>query len=568
MNLKRNHYLYNIERLFIVRLPIPLYPINKLLFGNVKKIAYICITKRNEDVFIYDKKKNINVLFRSKKKYLEISKTICIFVSTNENKIIMAIFKNNAELENGMFDAAQLKNETIIINNGTITFYHRVYAEHGTEWLSFNVDDAHDCGEVVEIMHNAANGIDLVVDGKFIGYFKWSNNFADRYVGWKLFTDNGDKIAEMECGMKRYSENAKYTVAVYMYDYIKENYIDPVDAAVAAWGEKNPEEYNTIEYNTDDEYFNVWVGEFFFQMDGKLTGDWATDYHNVREYLEDTLGYELGSALECEADEIIYNETWDEALEVAENYMTLSDAWELGFTVETFLKDWAENNIDRILSDDWRNFGDPSRFRVPVELDGKRANYDYPVDDFRGDVRYYINNNVEKTLKNPDRYASIIANYLYDVWNEDFSIFFTGRYRYDEDEGAIYDNEHHEPTDEEKRRDAEIAEYCRSYGYENAAVYFEYHDTDTTDDFVLLPMLGEVPDGFYDAFGEDATWDDEAMYMGMADYLNEGDERRWRVECDGYRVYGYTIDTDPSDTLDAMRKKHGAAVGHLINSVA
>ena len=159
----------------------------------------------------------------------------------------MINFNKNAEMENGMFNAAQLENETIIVNNGTITFYHRVHTEHGTEWLSFDVNDAYDCGEIVQIMHHNLNmGIDLVVDGKFIGYFKWSNNFADRYVGWKLFTDNGDKIAERECGMKRYSENAKYTVAVYMYEYIKENYIDPVDA--------DDSDENEIMEETDDMY--------------------------------------------------------------------------------------------------------------------------------------------------------------------------------------------------------------------------------------------------------------------------------------------------------------------------
>ena len=467
----------------------------------------------------------------------------------------MTTFNKNAEMENGMFNAAQLKNETIIINNGTITFYHRVHTEHGMEWLFFNVDGACACGEIVEIMHKNLNiGIDLFVDGEFIGYFKWSNNFENGYVGWKLFTDNGDKIAEDSCGMKRYCENAKYTVAASMYEYIiKENYIDPVDAAVAAWGEEYPERYDTITYDTDNGYFNVWIGGFFFQMDDELTGDWATDYRNVREYLEETLGWELGSALECEADEIEYEETWNDALELAEYYMTLSDAWELGFTVETFLGDWAGYNIRRILSDDWRDFGEPSNFRVPVELDGKSAKYDYPVDDFRSDVRYYINKNVEKTLKNPDRYASIIANYLYDAWNEDFSIFFDGDYHYDEHEGVIYNDEYREPTDEEKRRAADIAEYCREYGYDYAAACLEYHDTgyDNDTDTVTFPTINEYPDGFYDAFGEDAMWDNDAMYMGMADCLNEGDERRWGVGCDGYCVYAYTIDTDPSENNNA-----------------
>lgn len=466
----------------------------------------------------------------------------------------MSNFNKNAEMENGMFNAANLDDESIVIENNTITFYHRVFTEHGTEWLSFNVDGAYTCGEIVKIMHEKHDGVYLIVDGKFIGWLKWSDNFENGYVGWELWNDNGTAvvtIAKDSCGKKRYCENAKYTVAASMYEYIKENYIDPVDAAVAEWGEKNPEKYNTIEYNTENDYFNVWVGEFFFQMNEKLTGDWYDDYENVLFYLEDTLEWELGRALECEAGEVVYDESWDEALELTENYLTLSDAWGLGFTVETFLGEWAENNIDRILSDDWRNLGDPSPFRVPVELDGESEKYDYPADDFRSDVRYYINNNVEKTLKNPDRYASIIADYLYGTWNDNFSIFFTGRYRYDEYEGAIYDDEYREPTDEEKRRDAEIADYCRNYGYDNALAYFECHDTDTADDTVLLPMMGEAPDDFYDAFGEDAMWDDEAMYLGMADYLNEGDERRWRVECDGYRVYGYTMDTDPSDNTIA-----------------
>ena len=217
----------------------------------------------------------------------------------------------------------------------------------------------------------------------------------------------------------------------------KENYIDPVDAAVAAWGKKYPEKYNTIKYNTENEYFNVWVGEFFFQMDERLTGDWYDDYENVRDYLEDTLGRELESALECEAGEIEYNETWHEAMEETENYLTLSDAWGFGFTVETFLGEWARTDLWHILYNNTRRI-------LSVELDGKRAKYDYPADDFRNDVRYFINNNVEKTLKNPGRYASIIADYLYDVWNDDFGIFFD---HYDEHEGVIYDDEYREPTE-------------------------------------------------------------------------------------------------------------------------
>lgn len=463
----------------------------------------------------------------------------------------MSNVKNNAEMVNGMFNAAFRHHNTIVIENGTITFYYTTFETLYSKWYSFTANNDIDFREIVKYLREPG-GIDLIVDGTLVGYFEWSNNFAYGYAGWKLYaTGSGPKIAEDKCNKKRYCEGARNLVAASMYEYIKEKYIDPVDAAVAAWGEKNPEKYNTIEYNTENDYFNVWIGEFFFQMDEKLTGDWSTDYRNVRDYLEDTLGWELGGALECETGEIIYNETWDEALELTENYMTLSDAWELGFTVESFLGEWAKNNIDRILSDDWRSLGDPSLFRVPVDMDGKSEKYDYPVDDFRSDVRYYINNNVEKTLKNPDRYASIIADYLYDVWNEDFSIFFTGRYRYDEYEGAIYDNEYREPTDEEKRRAAEIADYCRDFGYNYAAACLEYHDTGYDTDTVNFPIIGEYPDDFYDAFGEDAMWDDDAMYMGMADCLNEGDKRRWRVECDGYCVYAYTIDTDPSENTIA-----------------
>ena len=82
-----------------------------------------------------------------------------------------------------------------------------------------------------------------------------------------------------------------------MINFNKENYIDPVDAAVTAWGENYPERYNTIEYYTEDGYFNVWVGEFLsffpFQMDDKLTGDWDTDYKNVSDYLENALVREI-----------------------------------------------------------------------------------------------------------------------------------------------------------------------------------------------------------------------------------------------------------------------------------
>lgn len=159
----------------------------------------------------------------------------------------MTNFNKNAEMENGMFDAAQLKNETIIVNNGTITFYHRVFTECKTEWHSFRADNDLAFREIVKIMHhNFSMGVDLFVDGVFIGYFFWTNNFADRYVGWRLFTDNGDKIADDSCGMKRYCENAVNIIAASMYDYIKENYIDPVDA--------DDSDENDIMEETDDMY--------------------------------------------------------------------------------------------------------------------------------------------------------------------------------------------------------------------------------------------------------------------------------------------------------------------------
>ena len=216
---------------------------------------------------------------------------------------------------------------------------------------------------------------------------------------------------------------------------MKEKYIDPVDAAVAAWSKKYPERRNTIKYDTDNDHFNVWIGGLFFQMDGKLTGDWTTDYRNVRDYLDETLGWELKICLnETHVEDY---EGWANAMEEAENLLTLSDAWNLGFTVENFLRRWARNNLWEIL---YHN----SRKILSVDLDGKRAKYDYPADNFRRDVRHFIDKNVEKTLKNPDRYASIIADYLYNFWNDDFGIFFD---HYDEHEGAIYDDEYREPTE-------------------------------------------------------------------------------------------------------------------------
>ena len=181
---------------------------------------YLYMTRKKKQHLYSDQKKK--EIFGNIEKYL--------YICFNKKIKNMVKVNKNAEMENRMFDAAQLKNETIIVENGTITFYHRVHTARGTEWLSFNVNDPYDLGEAVKIMHNEPNGIDLVVDGKFIGYFKWSNNFENGYAGWKLFTEDGTKLDEYKSSYKRYCDNAVHYVKHAMYDYIKENYIDPVDA--------------------------------------------------------------------------------------------------------------------------------------------------------------------------------------------------------------------------------------------------------------------------------------------------------------------------------------------------
>lgn len=177
----------------------------------------------------------------------------------------MANVNKNAEKMNEMFNAAQIKNETIYIENGTITIYHRVFTERGTEWLSFKAGADYDFKEVVKIMHEADNGIDLVVDGKFIGYFKWSNNFENGFAGWRLFDNDGKKIAEDQCGIKRYCEGARNLVATSMYEYIKENYIDAVEPT----GE---DEEMRLEYETEKMY------------------EYAAEAHeDIEKYVEDAI---------------------------------------------------------------------------------------------------------------------------------------------------------------------------------------------------------------------------------------------------------------------------------------
>ena len=131
---------------------MPIIPINKRLFGNIEKCLYICITKRNEDVFIIEKKQHKRLYSDQEKIFGNIENYLYICFN-KKIKIFMATFNKNAEMANGMFDTANLDNESIVIENNTITFYHLVHTERGMEWLSFNVNGAYACGEIVQIMH-------------------------------------------------------------------------------------------------------------------------------------------------------------------------------------------------------------------------------------------------------------------------------------------------------------------------------------------------------------------------------------------------------------------------------
>ena len=65
---------------FLAHLSIPLYPIKKNIWKYRKLFVYLY--HKTERRCIYNvTEKNINVFIRSKQKYLEITKTICIFVS-------------------------------------------------------------------------------------------------------------------------------------------------------------------------------------------------------------------------------------------------------------------------------------------------------------------------------------------------------------------------------------------------------------------------------------------------------------------------------------------------------
>ena len=111
-----------------------------------------------------------------------------------------------------------------------------------------------------------------------------------------------------------------------------------------------------------------------------------------------------------------------------------------------------------------------------------------------------------------------------------------------------------------------INDYCRNYGFDLLMADYELYDDktfDDEDDFVLLPMC-EEPDDFYDTFGEEAKWNWNEMYEGMSAALYQITKKHWRVECDGYRVYGYIIDSDPSDDLRECEEKMGRAVGKVM----
>ena len=296
----------------------------------------------------------------------------------------MAIFNKNAEMENGMFNAAQLENETINVENGTITFYHRVFTEHGTEWLSFRADNDLAFREIVKIMHNAVNGIDLFVDGVFIGYFKWSTNFENRYVGWKLFTDNGDKIAEGSCGMKRYCENAVIIMAASMYEYIKENYIDPVDA--------DDSDENDIMEEMDDMY--------------QYASEAAEEIENLADSVDDAYS-EIIAEMKHDEPDIVY------AMErVDDMYRRLED-------IENELR-WCLHRCDERTGCDilWDDFCTADYF-APIEIHG---DWDCPsysiadfINDYNCDAADFMNTlieNIWKTLggQNGDTFRNAIDN--------------------------------------------------------------------------------------------------------------------------------------------------------------
>ena len=297
----------------------------------------------------------------------------------------MTSFNKNAEMENGMFNAANLDNESIVIENNTITFYHRVFTERGMEWLSFNVDGAYTCGEIVKIMHKNLNiGIELVVDGKSIGYFCWTNNFADRYVGWRLWADKGGKIAEDSCGMKRYCENAKYTVAASMYEYIKENYVDPVDA--------DDSDENDIMEETDDMY--------------QYASEAAEEIENLVDSVDDAYSDIIAEMKQDEPD-IKY------AMErVDDMYRRLED-------IENELK-WCLQRCDERTGCDigWDDFCTADYFE-PIKIYG---DWDCPsysiaefINDYNSDAADFMNTLIENIWKaldgqNGDTFRNAIDN--------------------------------------------------------------------------------------------------------------------------------------------------------------
>ena len=279
----------------------------------------------------------------------------------------MTNFNKNAEMENGMFNAAQLKNETIIVNNGTITFYHQVFTEHGTEWLSFDVNCELHLKEVVKIMHNEPNGIDLIVDGKFIGYFKWSNNFEHRCVGYKLYNKNGMKISEHETNYKRYCENAEYIVAVYMYNCIM-NYTDPVDA--------DDSDENDIMEETDDMY--------------QYASEAAEEIENLADSVDDAYS-DIIAEMKHDEPDIEY------AMErVDDMYRRMVD-------IENELK-WCLQRCDERTGCDigWDDFCTADYF-APIEIHGDRDCPSYSIaefiNDYNTDAADFMNTLIENIWK-------------------------------------------------------------------------------------------------------------------------------------------------------------------------
>lgn len=452
----------------------------------------------------------------------------------------------NADMLNGTFDAAQLKNETLIVENDAITLAYRDCRQLG-EWcfktigkndLSFRL--------VVEtIKENASNGVDVIVGGKMVGYLTYTASFRGGNCGLLLHTDDGDLVETLLADKKRWCENARNFMAAELCDYICGLISGPdpdvVDLAMDVWGDENPDAAETIDsWTYSERRLNVYVGSFFLQSDV------ISSVADVRAFM-DNIGYEIGSMLDGTSADV----KDEDAVEIAGGYAHLADVWGFDFSISDYLRDWADYNIIDLLTSDGI-FGFKTLMEPTFEPNwqngdtlalGKRR---YTNDEFRDDVLNFLYDwvhwAIDDALHTDDASdeCDAVVNLLYDAWGERFDIDVFHWLEYDAENECVFDPDaFREKTETEKQ----IADYCRNYGYDWLTEYdVDYNDALNTDDFTLLPMLGEEPDGFFDEFGEDADWDYDAMYEGFADALYELTGKKWRVECDGYRVYGYLID--------------------------